>query len=374
MVPPKSELFKSSKIYTLALIILLVASIALGYAVIRPFLNTVIISVVLSGLFYPLSCRISGYLGGRTRVAAFLTVVIIVFAIIIPAIFFAFGLLGQGVDSVAAINSWIKTTDFSSLISSDKFDTYIKWIEVKLPFIQIDSSDIQSRILEISRTFGQMMLTSGTWIAGNMARLIAHFLIMAFLVFSFLKDGERIIARLRYLSPLRSEQEDFIISSLRKVSKSVLFGSMFIALLQGLVGGIGLAIVGIPALFWGTLMGFCSLIPVLGTGIVWVPALCYLLIVGKYTLALFLLIWCGVLVTGIDTVLRPIIVREASRVSTIYVFLAILGGINTFGALGILYGPLVLTFLMVMLEIYGEEFSDVLDNRNEYSVDAEEVE
>ncbi|WP_027179507.1 AI-2E family transporter [Maridesulfovibrio bastinii] len=372
MIPAKNELLKSSKIYTISLLLLLFISLALGYAVIRPFLNTVIISIVLAGLFYPLSCRISSHIGGRKGVAAFLTVVIIVFAIIIPAVFFFFGLLGQGVDSVTAINNWIKTTDFSSLVSSYKFDYYIKLIQAKLPFIHIDSGDIQSRILEISRTFGQMMLTSGTWIAGNTASLFAHFLIMAFLVFSFLKDGHRIIKRVCYLSPLRIEQENFIITSLRKVSKSVLFGSIFIAMLQGLVGGIGLALVSIPALFWGTLMGFCSLIPVLGTGIVWVPALIYLLIVGKYTAALFLLLWCGILVTGIDTVLRPIIVRESSRVSTIYVFLSILGGINAFGALGLLYGPLVLTFLMVMLDIYGEEFKDVLDSRNAYCLDDNE--
>lgn len=374
MIPPKDELFISSKIYTISLLLLLMISIALGYSVIKPFLNTVIISIVLSGLFYPLSSRICGFVGGRRSIAAFITVIIIVFAIIIPAVFFFFGLLGQGVDSVAAINNWIKATDFSSLVSSDKFDSYIKLIELKLPFLQIDSSDIQSRILEISRTFGQLMLTSGTWIAGNMASLVAHFLIMAFLVFSFLKDGERIIKRVCYLSPLRLEQENFIISSLRKVSKSVLFGSMLIALLQGVVGGIGLAIVSIPALFWGTLMGFCSLIPVLGTAIVWIPALIYLLIIGKYSLALFLLLWCGILVTGIDTVLRPIIVREASRVSSIYVFLSILGGINAFGALGLLYGPLILTFLMVMLDIYGEEFKDVLDSRNKYCNEEEKEE
>lgn len=374
MIPPKNELFTSSKIYTISLLLLLVISLALGYTVIRPFLNAIIISIVLSGLFYPLFSKILNYVGGRRGIASFFTVVIVVFAIIIPAIFFFFGLLGQGVDSISAINNWIKTTDFSSLVITDKFDYYIKIVEAKFPFIQIDSGDIQSRILEMSRTFGQWMLTSGTWIAGNTASIFAQFLIMAFLIFSFLKDGERIVKRVCYLSPLRIEQENFIITSLRKVSKSVLFGSIFIAFLQGIAGGIGLSLVDIPALFWGTLMGFCSLIPVLGTGIVWVPALLYLLIVGKFTSALFLLLWCGILVTGIDTVLRPMIVRESSRVPTIYVFLSILGGINAFGALGLLYGPLVLTFLMVMLDIYGEEFKDILDSRNANCFDDENEE
>ncbi len=363
MTPPDKEIIKSPTIYTLFLILLLVSAIAMGYSVAKPFLNTIVVSVVLTAIFYPLTSRLSTRLGNRNGLASFLTVCIIVFAIIIPAVVFFFGLIGQGINSVSAINEWIRTTDFSTLLSSEHYNSYLEWFEKTFPFIEISSQDIQSKILEISRAFGQTMLTSGTWLAGNMASLVAHFLIMTFLVFTFLKDGKQFFSRLRYLSPLKVEQEDFILDSLRKVSKSVLFGSLFIAVLQGIVGGIGLAIAGIPALFWGTMMGFTSLIPVLGTGLIWIPASAYLLIVGKLKMAVFLLLWCGVLVTGIDTVLRPMIVREASRVSTVYVFLAILGGINAFGPLGILYGPLVLTFLMVMLHIYGQEFQDVLKNK-----------
>lgn len=363
MTPRDGKIIKSPAIYTFFLILLLISAIALGYAVIKPFLNTIIISVVLSGIFHPLNRKICCRLGGKPSLSAFLTVCIIIFAIIIPAVILFFGLIGQGVDSVSAINEWLRTTDFSTVFDSHKYNTYLQWVEQKFPFLEISSSDIQTRVLEISRSFGQAMLTSGTWLAANMASLVAHFLIMNFLVYSFLRDGDRFIGRVRYLSPLRSEQEDFIIESLRKVSKSVLFGSLFIAVLQGVVGGIGLAIAGIPALFWGSMMSFASLIPVLGTGLIWAPATIYLVIVGKWKVAVFLLLWCGVLVTGIDTVLRPIIVREASRVSTIYVFLAILGGINAFGPLGILYGPLILSFLMVMLHIYGVEFQDVLTHK-----------
>ena len=344
MTPSDEKIIKSPAIYTFFLILLLISAVALGYSVIKPFVNTIIISVVLSGIFYPLSRKICRRMGGRTGIGAFLTVLIIIFAIIIPAVVFLLGLIGQGVDSVSAINEWLRTTDFSTLFNSDQYNSYLLWLEQKFPFIEISSIDIQARVLEISRSFGQAMLTSGTWLAGNMASLVAHFLIMLFLVFSFLKDGDRFIKRLRYLSPLRWEQEDFIIESLRKVSKSVLFGSLFIAVLQGVVGGIGLAIAGIPALFWGTMMSFTSLIPVLGTGLIWLPATIYLVIVGKLKLAVFLLLWCGVLVTGIDTVLRPIIVREASRVSTIYVFLAILGGINAFGPLEFFTARLFLPF------------------------------
>ncbi len=363
MAPSGNSAPKSPIIYTLFLVFLLATAIALGYSVAKPFLNTIIISIILSGLFYPLSQRICKLLKGHSALASFLTVCIIVFAIIIPALVFFLGLIGQGVDSVSEINSWLKHADISKIMNTHKLDVYLNWIEDKIPFLELNSNDIKAKGIEYSKVFGQSMLTSGTWLAGNMAGLIAQFFIMTFLVFSFLKDGIRFIARIKYLSPLRAEQEDFIFTSLRKVSKSVLVGSLCIAVLQGLVGGIGLAIANIPALFWGAMMGFTSLIPVLGTGIIWVPATLYLLLIGKIHMAIFLGLWCGILVTGIDTILRPIIVRDSSRVSTIYVFLSILGGINAFGALGILYGPMILTFLMVMLDIYGLEFQDILKNK-----------
>lgn len=108
------------------------------------------------------------------------------------------------------------------------------------------------------------------------------------------------------------------------------------------------------------MMALASLIPVLGTGLVWVPSVGYLLLVGEWKMAIFLALWCGIFVVGIDTVLRPIFMREASRVSTFYIFLAILGGVYTFGMLGIFYGPLILSFVMVMLHIYIEEYAEDL--------------
>ena len=165
---------------------------------------------------------------------------------------------------------------------------------------------------------------------------------------------------LKQLSPLRSRQEDYIIDSLKRVARGVLMGCLLVALLQGFAGGIGLAIVGVPGFFWGGMMALSSLIPVLGTGLVWVPAVIYLLLMGEWKMATFLAVWCGVFVVGIDTVLRPIFMREASRVSTFYIFLAILGGVYSFGMLGIFYGPLILSFVMVMLQIYLDEYAEDL--------------
>lgn len=121
------------------------------------------------------------------------------------------------------------------------------------------------------------------------------------------------------------------------------------------------AALGIPALFWGTLMAFASLVPVVGTGLVWVPAVCYLLLTSQWESALFLSLWCGIVVVGADSILRPYFMRGGVGMPVFFIFLSILGGVKAFGMLGILDGPLILSFTVVMLSLYGDEYRDILD-------------
>jgi len=187
-----------------------------------------------------------------------------------------------------------------------------------------------------------------------------HFCFMLFILFFLLKEGRRWVRWIRFLSPLREEQEEAILASLRTVTKSVLMGGLLIAVLQGVAGGVALAIAGLPALFWGTMMGFASLVPVVGTGLIWVPAVAYLALQAKWWMALFLLVWCSVGVTSIDTFLRPYFMSGATGMSTLFIFLSVIGGLQVFGPVGLLYGPLVLSLAMVMLRMYGEEYQDLL--------------
>ncbi|MBU1248214.1 MAG: AI-2E family transporter, partial [Proteobacteria bacterium] len=172
--------------------------------------------------------------------------------------------------------------------------------------------------------------------------------------------GHMMVTRLKDLTPLKKKHEDVLIDSLQRVSRVVFAGSILVAILQGIAGGIGFAIVGIPGLFWGTMMAFAALIPVVGASLIWWPAVTWLALSNQWGWAIFLACWCIILVVNIDTFLRPWILGGASKVSPFYIFLAILGGVAAFGFKGILYGPLVLSFAMIMLDIYAEEYRDEL--------------
>lgn len=345
--------------WTLGLLILF--AMFLAYTVFSPFLTPIILAAVLAAIFFPLFTRISERLGGRDAAASVVVLFIVVFCVFLPTVFFLSGLVSQGATSINELNNWIKSPEFKDLVAKARLEPALAWLHEKMPFLELGAIDFQAGLVQFSRNVGQTLISMGTSILGNAVAVFMDFLIMLFVLFFLLKDGRRIIDYVKYLSPLHEDQEDVIIANLRNVSRAVLVGGLMVALLQGVAGGVGLSFVGIPSLFWGTMMGFASLIPVVGTGLVWGPAVAYLLLLSKWKAAAFLALWCGVGVTSIDTFLRPYFMREAAGMPLLYIFLSVIGGIQVFGPAGLLYGPLILSFAMVMLRIYAEEFSDQLD-------------
>ncbi len=339
---------------------LLLFSLYLGLRIVYPFLNTIIITAVLTVMAAPLYSRIQRVFGGRPNLSAAVTVALVVVIIVIPAFFLAVGLSEQGVKSLREIQLWALRQDFDELMRQG--GPYMDWIREKLPFLRLEEVDLQSKVLEYTGQFAQYMFEFGKNLLQDAFWLAIKFLLMVLLLFFFLRDGGRIIHRLRYLAPLRRHQEDVIIDSLQRVARSVLLGSLFVAALQGFVAGVGFAIVGIPGLFWGAMMAFAALIPVFGASLIWFPTVVYLFVVGDWEWGLFLGIWCAGIVVNIDTILRPLLLKGAAKLSPFYIFVAILGAVSVFGFKGILYGPLILSFAMVMLEIYSEEYGEALED------------
>jgi len=344
------------------LLVLLIFSLFLAYLTLRPFLETLIFAVVFASLLYPLQVRLVSLYRGRKNLAALTVVFVLTFLIALPIFLFISALVNQGLGTMSRLNAWISEGNLDILLQKMDVPQIEQWTRKHLSFLDLQKIDLQSSLLDFTRDFGQFALRNAATILENVASKISHFFVMIFVVFYVVRDGKGMIETIKYLSPLREEQEDRIFDGIRLVARSVLLGSFFTALCQGLAGGIGLTIVGMPGLFWGTVMGFASLIPVIGTALVWGPAVIYLLLLGSWKSGIFLLVWSIVLVGSIDNFLRPFLMRGESNLSPFYIFLAIIGGVQYFGLPGILYGPLILTFAMVMLYIYSVEYQDFLND------------
>ncbi len=365
MTPPygahdRNGMVSRTKPYRPFLLVVLFLSLYLTYLILKPFLDILAMAIVMASMFYPLQLYLNRTLKGRSTLAALIVVFIITFVIVIPILLFTSELVTQGVDSVNKINEWVKAGSFQKLMEDPRILSLSQWAEERFPHLNIDELQIQNDLISLSKNLGQFLLSKGAAILGNVASLVSHFFILIFVVFFLVRDGAQMVERGRYYSPLRQDQEDRILSGIRIVAKSVLLGTFLTALCQGIVGGIGFTIVGIPGLFWGTVMGFSSLIPIIGTALVWIPAAVYLVLLGEMKLAAFLAVWCILLVGSIDNFLRPFLMRGEAKMSPFYVFLAIVGGVQYFGLTGVLYGPLILSFAMIMLYIYGVEYEDDL--------------
>lgn len=342
------------------LLIVLFCSLYLSYLILRPFLHILIFSIVLATAFHPTQVRLTRFYRGRSNLAALSIVFIITFVIVLPIFLFSSALVDQGLKSVNQVTEWIRAGNLTKLAHDQRLVNFLERVQERLPFLELEKMSLTNSLLDLSKGFGQYFLSKGATILGNVATLVTHFFIMIFVTFYLLRDGKGMIKQARLLSPLRTEQEDRIIDGIRRVGGSVLLGTLATAACQGLIGGIGLAIVGIPGLFWGTVMGFSSLIPIVGTSLVWIPSAVYLLLLGKMKHAAFLAAWNVILVGSIDNFLRPFLMGGEGRMSPFYVFLAIVGGVQYFGLVGILYGPLILSFAMIMLYIYQVEYKEDL--------------
>lgn len=358
--------FPRNNLFRYFTILLLIFSLYLAYLIAAPFLHTIIISIVIAACCYPAYKRILNWVNGREIWASTIAMLLLVLCIAVPLTLFITSLIPQAVDSVHAVTTWLQQSQSESFLSEIQHNPTLQWFHEKLPFFDINEPAIKSYLATISKAVGQQLVAFGTSALGDTFNFVAKFLLMLLIVFFLLKDGSKMITGLKYLWPMRESQEDALIHSLRSTSRSVLVGGLLVAIIQGVVGGIGLAFVGITPLFWGTVMSFCSLIPIAGTGIVWIPASLYLFVTSGWQSALFMVLWGAIPVAAIDSFLRPYFMRESSGVSVFFIFLSILGGLKTFGMLGILYGPLILSFVMVMLKIYGEEYHYVLSENSRH--------
>jgi predicted PurR-regulated permease PerM len=180
------------------------------------------------------------------------------------------------------------------------------------------------------------------------------FAIMLFLLFFFLRDGDVMLARVRRLIPLDEARKERLFRQLSGVTRAIVVGTSVTALLEGVLVGIGFTIAGLPSpVVFGVLAALLSMLPVGGAAFVWGPAVIWLFVDGRWGFGIFMLAW-GLLLGGLDSILRPLLISGRARISALAVFIGVLGGIPAFGAIGLIAGPVVLSLALALIE-FAEE-------------------
>ncbi len=333
------------------------------FKILQPYLNPIILAIIFASVLSPLHQRIERYFKHRKNAAALATCTLMVILILVPLILTSIALIQQGIQTFSNIQDWLARGNLEKLLQRPVVKKILEMIQPMIPDFET-GIHVDKSLINISSSLGKVLLDQGGFILGNIVSFLAKSFLMLFVFFFMIRDGRIILSGILHLIPLASSQEEQIIKRIKDVSRSVLLGTFVTALSQGAAGGLALWIAGLPGLFWGTIMAFSSLIPVVGTSLIWVPAAGYLFLTGKTGYGIFVLIWCMVIVGSIDSFLRPLFMKGSAGMSPLVILFAILGGMNYFGLLGILYGPLIFGIAMVLFYIYELEFKTFLDQQD----------
>jgi predicted PurR-regulated permease PerM len=337
--------------------------VALGFLfyVIWPFVTVIFVGGVLTIAFYPVYRKILKLFRGYRKLSAVAALFLVILVILIPLTLFV---------SLLAVEANNTYELIKLKVESGVFDEYLKWnsggyfydLKVQLEsVINFDNLDLKANILSWSKNVSGFLVDQTKNIAVGVSSFILSMVVMLFTMYYFFKDGDELVEKVGSLSPLPYVYEEQLFKKIASMVKAVVFGVFLTSIIQGVVGGIGFAIAGISnPVFWATAIAFFSLMPVVGTAVIWVPASIILVILGDYGNALFIFIWGFAAIGSVDNLLRPYLIGGKARTYPLMTFLVILGGVLTMGLKGVLVGPLILIVLMSFIHIYEAEYSRVL--------------
>lgn len=311
------------------------------WLIFSPFLNVLLWSMVLTVIASPLNNALRK-VGRAPNVAALITVLVVIFVVLIPAFFIVTTAADHADEAVAAVQQgYAKLTDPAS--------RHYQFIEQYVDLnTLLQKENIQQRITTLG---GEITTQSWSLLSYGFITVVETLLVL-FTTFYMLRDGGTLLGGVRALLPLAPEQSDAMIARVRTIISASLKGTMLIALIQGTIGGIVFWILGLPAaLLWGLVMILASLIPVVGSSIIWVPAAIYLLSTGWPGKAIALVV-CGIGISMVDNLLRPTLVGSKTRMHELTVFFAVLGGIQLFGPVGLIAGPIFVALAAGMVQIF----------------------
>jgi predicted PurR-regulated permease PerM len=318
------------------------------YQVLWPLAQPIAWALFIAFLLHPLHAWLTRKLRGRAASSAALLVVLTFVVVIGPLGALGAAFAAQVTDLARyaqTLASEHKGTGISDLETTPVIGPALAWVQetagVSLAQIQAWAVQAAQAILKGLGTLGRAAFL------GALGTVIG-FVLMMFILFFAIRDGPRAAHALRSLVPMDEREKSRLFDHLASVTRALVYGTGVTAVVQGVMVGAGFAAVGLPSpVVFGVIAALAALIPMAGTPVVWVPAVIVLAMQDRWTAALILLAWGGI-ITTIDNFLRPWLVSGRAEVGALTVFIGVLGGVSAFGPIGIFLGPLVLSLALAL--------------------------
>ena len=330
-----------------------VAGVALYlcYRIAEPFLNPIFAAIVLAIVFYPLYARIESLIR-RPNVAATITTILVMLVVAIPAVFL-------GVVVTRELGELYQSLSEKSAAQGGLSPYLMHLMETPLRlvgrYIDLSRLDVRSTLLGRIDQVSRYLVAVGARAVSNVFSLILGIVVVFFTLFFLFRDGLRIQQRTAAVLPLTGQQARRLVTGISETIVASVYGGIAVGLAQGSLTGLAFWVLGLSSpVVWGLVAAMASLVPVVGTGMVWVPAAVVLIIGGHWVKALILIGWGAAVVAQVDALVRPYVVSGRAKMHNLLIFFALLGGVRAFGIMGLFIGPVVVSVTIGVLDMLRE--------------------
>jgi predicted PurR-regulated permease PerM len=332
-------------------ITVLIISGAMTLLVFRSYLTLLAFGGVLAIITRPLYRYLYRHIKSETA-ASFLSIIVVSLTILLPSAYFFAALSAELVDLFGNIKGYF------DLVTFDQF------LHKILPAaLQTHIPEVMNEVLGVLRTVVGKLSSNLIDLFSNLVNIFIGFVIILIMVYYLLKDGTRIKKELLLLSPLGDEHDELVLQKVILAVRAVMNGVLIVGLIKGILAGLSFWIFGVPApMFWGTMTGLASFLPIFGSALITVPMVIYLFMTGHVGAAIGLGVVGLAIIGTIDNLLQPILVESVTRIHPLLILLSILGGFQFYGFTGFILGPLTLAVTMALLDIYKREFKSYAEN------------
>lgn len=344
------------KIRNTIFIALLTGITIIFFWMIKEFAYPIFWAAILACIFYP----VYKYLNNKINVpnlSTAITLMLVILIIVLPFSLITTLVLRESIDLYVEFTS--NSHEFRQNLT-----TAAEWIKNN-PYtapLNINDAVIVEKLSEIGKTVTAFLFTSAKKITQNTIIFGIMLFITFYSLFFFIRDGEKLLKKLMHLSPLGNENEKLLYKKFTSTARATIKGSLIIGLIQGTLGGIMFAMVGIKgAVIWGILMVLLASIPALGTYFIWLPAAIVMIIIGRVYEGVAMILFGSLVIGTIDNFIRPILVGRDSQMHPLIVLLSTLGGIVVFGITGFIIGPIIASLMLAFWEIYETNYKKNLD-------------
>jgi predicted PurR-regulated permease PerM len=345
---------KREHIFLIFILFFTFLSFYLLYQILSPFLQPILWAILLAVIFYPLFKKLQPLLKKKAMLSAMVMTLLVILIIILPFSLLMVSLANEVVVVYHRLEEMIQTGRLQAQLDQIQTMPFLKWIWTRLnQYLDLSQMDPPNFLLKNIQQVSTFLFNQTSKILKGISTFMIGFFFTLLSLYYLFKDGEHLFERLKEIVPIPSKEKNLLILRFKEMVYATIYGGIFIAIIQGILGGVIFWALGISSpILWGTAMAFLSFIPVGGTALVWLPA-SILLLVQKAFLKGIILLGLGAFgISMVDNLLRPFFIGAKTKTHPLLLFFAVLGGIQAFGFIGVVAGPMIVTLCLTLIEIY----------------------